>query len=246
MVAPTEKQEASASSEDENDDPDEEENDDSEEDEGHDLLTASYHGQTSEARRLLESDIDVNYADEHGSTAQHYAAGQGRSAIVKLLLEWGANPNVEDEDDETPLDRADDDDQIVRLLQLAGAKHVEKAESTYEQEHALRKAAFDGDLGEVRRLIKLGTDFHAMGNFRGGSALHKAASMGHIAVMEFLLKKGIDINADDTCMGETALTHAHDARQTEAAEFLKSRGAKESGCWVGANEKSSRDLIYLG
>ena len=83
--------------------------------------------------------------------------------MVKLLLEWGANPNVEDEDDETPLDHADDDDQIVRLLQLAGAKHVEKAESTYEQEHALRKAAFDGDLGEVRRLVKLGTDFHAMG-----------------------------------------------------------------------------------
>jgi hypothetical protein len=110
------------------------------------------------------------------------------------------------------------------------------------------KAAFDGDSGELRLLIKLGTYVHAMGNFRGGSALHKAARNGHIAVMEFLLKKGIDINAGDTYMGDTALSHAYEAGQTEAAEFLASRGAKESECWVGArneNEKSSRDPIYL-
>jgi hypothetical protein len=111
MVAPTEKQQVSASSEDESDDnPDEDEN------MGNDLLTVS------EVRRLLESDIDVNYAGEYGRTALHFAASQGRLAMVKLLLEWGANPNVEDEDGETPLDYADDDDQVVKAPPAGGGE----------------------------------------------------------------------------------------------------------------------------
>ncbi len=53
---------------------------------------------------LLEPDPDVNRA-HYGLTALHYAVRAGPTAIVKLLLEYGADIHCRDRDSLTPLDR---------------------------------------------------------------------------------------------------------------------------------------------
>lgn len=40
------------------------------------------------------------------SSSLHYAACFGRPQIAKVLLKYGANPDLRDEDGKTPLDRA--------------------------------------------------------------------------------------------------------------------------------------------
>ena len=86
-------------------------------------LLSAFHGRTVEAERLLKHDANANYSsveESKGKIALHYAASQKRPAVVKLLLEWGANPNAEDADGCTPLDYVGDHDQIERLLLQAG------------------------------------------------------------------------------------------------------------------------------
>ncbi|CBY12217.1 unnamed protein product [Oikopleura dioica] len=45
----------------------------------------------------------VNAADEDGCTALHYAATSESEKIAKILARFGADPNICDNDGETPL-----------------------------------------------------------------------------------------------------------------------------------------------
>ena len=53
---------------------------------------------------LLEHGADVNRGLK--SSSLHYAACFGRPNIVKLLLQYGADPDLRDEDGHTPLEKA--------------------------------------------------------------------------------------------------------------------------------------------
>jgi hypothetical protein len=57
------------------------------------LQRASRDGEIDLVGRLLDAGANVNAATEDG-TALTFAAGQGRVAVVKLLLSKGANPNI--------------------------------------------------------------------------------------------------------------------------------------------------------
>lgn len=46
-------------------------------------------------RLLLESGVDVNTAASHQSTALHWAAFRGHESTIRLLLDLGANSDVE-------------------------------------------------------------------------------------------------------------------------------------------------------
>ena len=53
---------------------------------------------------LLEHGADVNRGLK--SSSLHYGACFGRPNIVKLLLQYGADPDLRDEDGHTPLEKA--------------------------------------------------------------------------------------------------------------------------------------------
>lgn len=53
---------------------------------------------------LLEHGADVNRGLK--SSSLHYSACFGRPNIVKLLLQYGADPDLRDEDGHTPLEKA--------------------------------------------------------------------------------------------------------------------------------------------
>jgi len=201
LLAPAERREASANS------------DDKSKRLGHALLLSAFHGRTVEAERLLKHDANANYSsveESKGKTALHYAASQKRPAVVKLLLEWGANPNAEDADGCTPLDYVGDHDQIERLLLQAGAEPCiceedeeddskiseEDGSSSTEEGNALVAAAVKGDVGEIRRLVDFGISANAR-NFSGNAALHFASARGLVAVARCLLDLGADVDARD-------------------------------------------------
>ena len=53
--------------------------------------------------QLIEAEVDVNLADEHGKTALHWAASVNNVEAVNVLLAHGANRDAQDNKDETPL-----------------------------------------------------------------------------------------------------------------------------------------------
>src|SRR5690606_40255181 len=68
------------------------------------FLIACENGNRKIAELLLEQEVsDVNYADEKGRTALHYAAHRGYRAICEALIAKGADINYEDHNGETPL-----------------------------------------------------------------------------------------------------------------------------------------------
>lgn len=69
------------------------------------LIAAVQHKRVANARVLLEAGSDANATVQRGDirrTVLHLAAQDGTPAMIQLLLEWGANPNVLDELGGTP------------------------------------------------------------------------------------------------------------------------------------------------
>lgn len=55
---------------------------------------------------LKQPQADVHAANENGTTLLHYAAMQGRSDIIELLISKGANPNIGNNRNTVPLHKA--------------------------------------------------------------------------------------------------------------------------------------------
>merc|ERR1739844_325068 len=68
------------------------------------LNWASAFGTQEMVEYLCQKGADVNKG--HRSSSLHYAACFGRPQIARVLLRFGANPDLRDEDGKTPLDKA--------------------------------------------------------------------------------------------------------------------------------------------
>lgn len=87
------------------------------------LSRACREGDLEKAGEYLEKGANPNATDELGRTPLHWAAWNGHTGIVKILIEEGANPNATDNDGWTPLHYAASDGQIeaAKLLIEAGS-----------------------------------------------------------------------------------------------------------------------------
>lgn len=123
------------------------------------LVTAALCGDYDVVTSLVEAGADINARDELGRTALMVAVDETYSGIVKYLLEHGAEPNVLDNDGDSPLDvakysslfRVHGDTEIVDLLVAHGAKGKD-GPSAKEQRDDLVYEAFDS-IDAVKRLI---------------------------------------------------------------------------------------------
>ncbi|WP_457636146.1 ankyrin repeat domain-containing protein [Persephonella sp.] len=70
------------------------------------LIVASQLGDIDRVRLAIAKGADVNYQDEKGGTALHWAVFYGHKEIIKLLLMQGANPLIKDKNGITPVDVA--------------------------------------------------------------------------------------------------------------------------------------------
>lgn len=65
------------------------------------LISATGHNQINEVKRMLDAGYDVN-GKSAGGTALHTAIVFGRVELVKLLLQYGADPSITDDDNTVP------------------------------------------------------------------------------------------------------------------------------------------------
>ncbi len=70
------------------------------------LIVASQLGDIDRVRLAIAKGADVNYQDEKGGTALHWAVFYGHKEIIKLLLMQGADPLIKDKNGITPIDVA--------------------------------------------------------------------------------------------------------------------------------------------
>ena len=124
------------------------------------LFAAVARNDIQEVDRLLRVGvIDVNMRARYsGDSALGSAASLGEVEMVRLLLDRGANPNIGDKDNLTPLQLAAHHGNlaIVRMLLKAGA-NVNSPDSRYGYT-ALASASQNGHVEVVRELLGAGAD----------------------------------------------------------------------------------------
>jgi ankyrin repeat protein len=68
---------------------------------GYNLSMASRYGNLNEVQKLLDEGADVNWTNECGCTALYYACFKGHVEVVQLLLDRGAQMDIQDDSDGT-------------------------------------------------------------------------------------------------------------------------------------------------
>jgi ankyrin repeat protein len=216
-------------------------------------------GNVERVRQLINAHPRLVWErDYYGNTPLMLAVKQSDPAMVKMLLDCGADPN------ETgcsglpfPLHLAAEmgNADIARLLLEHGADvnrgdgdartpltyakskgHREVAEllaAKGGQSEDLGKlaweAAYYGNVGQMQALVAKGLDIRAHSDL-----LHTAADGGKIAMLNYLLDQGADITYTKPHNGFTALHRAAMDGQTEACRLLVAHGVpKDARIWDG-------------
>ena len=127
--------------------------------EEYELLVAAMNGDLAEVKRLvIDCGIDPNIQDDvDGSTPLHDAAEKGYFVIVKILLEHGAEPNIQNYIGWTPLHLAAANGYfvIVKILLEHGAEpNIQDNDGSTP----LHKAVANCRVGVARVLLEHGAD----------------------------------------------------------------------------------------
>jgi len=177
------------------------------------------------AKFLLLHGADPNQLTR--TWGKYLLTGAQSAAMIKVLLEAGANPNCEDHWG-TPLSAAPDAES-VRLLVHFGAKLDPVLESGISLiESAIMHDRYDKP-DVVRELIKLGAPFDPNGN--GVRAMALAAAKKKVKTMEALLDLGVSPNAFlNTPYWRTSIVRsAVRGASIDALKFLLEQGGTASG-----------------
>ncbi|XP_014677172.1 PREDICTED: putative ankyrin repeat protein RF_0381 [Priapulus caudatus] len=159
------------------------------------LMMAVSKGEEAMVQMLLSHGTDANAADWQAHTSLHHAACVGRLDIVRLLLEAGADPNVDDaESGVTPLMWAvsKGEETVVQMLLSHGA---DANAADWQAHTSLHHAACFDRLDIVRLLLEAGADPNAAETETRRTSLMMAVKEGDEAMVRMLLSHGADSNA---------------------------------------------------
>lgn len=156
------------------------------------LHWASAHGHERLVTKLLKagSKAAINDQDSEGRTPLHSATVQGNVAVVKILVDNGADTEVRDRKGWTPLHYAafSGQDLVVWLLVEKGAD-MEAKEPLFDGKTALHHAAANGRKDVVRLLVQMGAEIDAVDD-NGTTAVQHAMGNKQTEVVELLLRFG--------------------------------------------------------
>ena len=127
------------------------------------------------------------------SSLLFWMSSHGYTRMVRFLLDKGANVEVKNIIDRTPLHNAAKKgySDIVNLLIERGADVNGK---DFFGSTALHEASKEGHLGTVKVLLEKGANINAK-DFLDISPLFQAFLEGHLEIIKFLLEKDVDVNA---------------------------------------------------
>lgn len=200
------------------------------------ISQAASWGLTEIVQLLLERGVGADITDDASCrTPLHLATRNGHEAVVRVLLERGADINAKDVDGRTALHFAAEQghEAIVRFLGGNRAVVHAKMKSMYEGiccgATALHCAAWQGHEAIVRALIDIGADVDEEDRWDARTALSMAATKGHEAVVRLLVESGatIDVRLEDG--NGTPLINAAANGHEAVVRLLLSEGANVNG-----------------
>ncbi len=209
----------------------------------------------------LNDGIDVDALDSFDQSPLIIAASEGNKEIAALLIAKGADLNLRDDWDRTPL-HGTANKEVAELLIAKGAdinaldkhgdtplddavdsmrtgianllrKHGGKTGDWMDAYNSIHSAAKAGHIDAIKQHIADGEDVNLRDDWEW-TPLHEAAFNGRKEVAELLISNGADVNAQDED-GTTPLDIAMRNNQDELAGFLRSKGAKTKD-WLNAYE----------
>lgn len=192
------------------------------------LRQEAQHGAVDALRRLLNSGVDINAANEGGFTALHLASMSGNLEMVRLLLQNGANINASERFGHTALHRVSMNQsqlyEIVRIARLLIENGANFNATTRSGWSALLVALNNGKDGIVNLLLKKEVNVHASTE-HGVTALLMASRSGKVKLVHHLLKRGANVNASSKPDGETPLHAASKNGKVKCVRLLWAYGA---------------------
>ena len=183
------------------------------------ICYATKYGNLPAIRALLQSGVDVNEPLDMGDiwgpgfqdvTALWFASLRGHAAVVKELIEAGADVNV----------RASAPIAKRSASAKSNTSGVILSDST-----PLFAAAHYGHTPVVIELIKAGADVNVPRS-DGFTPLHVAASKGHEACVVLLIQAGADVNPEAQKPSWTPLSVAIRSKHEKVVQLLKHFGAR--------------------
>ncbi|RFU26254.1 hypothetical protein B7463_g10090, partial [Scytalidium lignicola] len=137
--------------------------------------------------------MDDTAMENYVGTTLHKAVFSGHEAVIRLLLENGANSEAVNPRGQTALHLAAEKGHksVTQMLLHKGANYNARGADGCT---ALHFAALGGHDAVVRLLLEKPIDIDAK-NIHGHTALHSAAEQGHTEVTRLLLRNGADYNA---------------------------------------------------
>ncbi len=199
------------------------------------LISAAIDRHTLRAERLLERGDDPNQKDEYGRTPLWFAAGYGPYSpkkIAQLLVDYGANLNIEDINGQTPLFNAvkNYDEDKVKLLLDHGANpnHKDKNDQTplfHLTTCALSNIYAPNNINKYKLLLNHGADPN-LADKEGTTPLKNllVSPRCYEKFIELLLEKGASPNEIDI-YGRTALQNAALDNNEKLVRLLLQYGA---------------------
>jgi hypothetical protein len=179
-----------------------------------DLVTATDYEAIPVIEKLLDDGADINMTLQR--TALHAAAAGGNLEIVDLLIERGADVNLQDIHGRVPMfvALAEHHPEVARRLAEDTDPHVR----TVDGSTLLMAAARAEELELVQWALDHGTDVNAIRqDKKNATALIFAARKGNPEIVRLLLAEGADPNLTND-EGKTALDIARDP---EVKELLR-------------------------
>ncbi|WP_188153322.1 ankyrin repeat domain-containing protein [Wolbachia endosymbiont of Pentalonia nigronervosa] len=150
----------------------------------------------------------LRQAQERLNSSLVVAINEGNINLVKKLIEQGADFNVKDNRDMTPLQLAAKNDHLSIVKYLIEEKGVNSSN--------IFDAVESGCLGLVRYLVDKGIDINTRGSY-GSTLLHLAALNGKLEIVRYLVERGANLSFSDDS-GKIPLEVAHDK---SIIDFLK-------------------------
>jgi ankyrin repeat protein len=163
----------------------------------------------------------VKATDRAGSTPLHHAAGFGSTAMLKLLLDKGADPNAPNRRKSTALFWAISNELKARLLIERGANI--NAKLADGRTPVYQAASLGNGIPMLRLLLERGANPDAR-TITGTTPLMVASGRDNVEAMRLLIGKGADVNAQNAA-GATPLMAAAAAGSVDGVRLLLEKGA---------------------
>ena len=207
------------------------------------LMACARTGSAEAVKALLNRGAEVNAREASESqTALMWATAQRHPAVVRLLLEHGADPHARSRIRREVISRRLQAD--LRYGERSRSLGSDAEETDVGGFTPLLFAARVGDLESARLLLAAGADVNSTGP-DGASVLVVATHSGHGALARFLLDQGANPNA--AIAGYTALHAAVLQGDPEVVDALLDHGASPNAqITQGTRVARNGQVLYLG